>query len=207
MSESTNAKKSDGIGSMIKLGLILAAFSIGACTVLALVNTVTAPVIDANNNSKAKAAMKEIFPSADDFESAKEKCGTTASGVTTLDSMYYAKSGSDIIGAVVQISGPTYDRSTIIVGMDNDGIVTGMRYLENNDTKSFGQNGSDPDYKVKSGDTFYGQFAGKNSADGFVAGETFDAITGATITSNGIATMMNDACTAMGECLSAKSGE
>ncbi|MBQ2529892.1 MAG: FMN-binding protein [Treponema sp.] len=195
-------KKSDGIGSMIKLGLVLAAYAVAACTVLAIVNNITSPVITANNIRKANEAMKAVFPSADGFESVEGFVWSSGSGTTKIDSISLAKKDGNVLGAVTQVSGPTYDHSTIMVGMDADGIVTGMRYLENTDTPSFGMNGSSETYTVGNGKTFYGQFAGMDSSKGFRAGETFDAISGATITSNGIAVMMEDACSAMKDCLS-----
>ena len=193
--------KKDGIGSMIKLGCVLAIFAVASCTVLALVNNFTSPVIQANNEKKATEAMKAVFPNADSFEVPDFICGTTKSGKTTVDSIHLAKKDGNTIGAVVQISGPTYDRSTIMVGLDMSGTVTGMQYLANTDTPGFGQKGSDPTFKLNNGKTFYGQFTNFDSFRGFVAGETFDAISGATITSMGIATMMNDACEIMKECL------
>ena len=200
MSEAQSAKK-DGIGSMIKLGCILAIFACASCTVLALVNNFTSSVIQANNEKKANETMKAVFQDADSFEVPDFKCGTTKSGKTTVDSIHIAKKDGQTVGAVVQISGPTYDRSTIMVGLDMKGLVTGMQYLENTDTPGFGQKGSDPTFKLKNGKTFYGQFTGFDSFKGFSAGETFDAISGATITSVGIATMMDDACEMMKECL------
>lgn len=190
---SSATKKSDGIVGMIKLGLILAAYAVAACTVLAIVNNVTSPVIAENNIKKANEAMKTVFPGADTFEPV-DFTGTTKSGSTSIDSICIAKKDGNTLGAVAQISGPTYEQSTIMVGMDSDGIVTGMRFLENSDTPGFGQNATKP--------AFYEQFAGKDSSKGFVTGKTFDAISGATITSNGIATMMDDVCSAMVDCLS-----
>ena len=201
MMSAAQSEKKDGIGSMIKLGCILAIFASASCTVLALVNNFTSPVITANNERKANEAMKAVFPEADAFELPDFKCGTTKSGKTTIDSIHLAKKDGKTIGAVTKISGPTYDRSTIMVGLDMTGTVTGMQYLENTDTPGFGQKGSDPTFKLSSGKTFYGQFTLFDSFRGFSAGETFDAISGATITSVGIATMMDDACEAMKECL------
>ncbi|MBP5444213.1 MAG: FMN-binding protein, partial [Treponema sp.] len=160
-------EKKDGIGSMIKLGLTLAIFAVASCTVLALVNNVTSPVIKENNIRKANEAMKAVFPDADAFELPDIKCGTTKSGKTTIDSIHLAKKGGETVGAVVQISGPTYDRSTIMVGLDMTGTVTGMQYLENTDTPGFGQKGSDPTFKLSSGKTFYGQFTLFDSFRGF----------------------------------------
>ena len=202
------AKKSDGIFSMIKLGLTLASYAVIACTVLAVVNNITSPVIKANDIKKANEAMKAVFPDADSFELASPLCGTGKSGKTKIDSVNIAKRNGEVLGAVSQITGPTYERSTIMVGMTLDGKISGMRYLNNTDTPGFGQKGSDPTYKVKSGESFFGQFTGKDVAQGFAAGETFDAISGATITSNGIAVLMQDACAVMTECLSnQKTGE
>lgn len=194
-------KNQDGIWSMIKLGIILAVYAVASCTVLAVVNNVTSPVIRENNIRKANETMKAVFPDADEFADPEAKCGTTKSGKTVIDSVKLAKKNGETLGAVVQISGPTYDRSTIMVGMDLNGTITGMRYLNNTDTPGFGQKGSDPTFKLKNGKTFFGQFEGFDSDKGFVTNETFDAISGATITSNGIATMMDDAAEAMKECL------
>ena len=99
---------------------------------------------------------------------------------------------SKVIGGVIQISGPTYDHASVMIGVDAQGTVTGVQFLENTDSPGFGSKASDPNFTLSSGKTFYGQFAGKKVADGFVAGETFDAISGATITSRGVATLLDD---------------
>lgn len=186
MSSSTSTKN-EGIFSMLKLGLILAAYAVASCTVLALVNNFTAPVIEQNNIRKANEAMRAVFADADDFEQVKDDS-------LPIDSLYFAKKGGNVIGAVAKVSGPTYDHATIMFGVSTDGIVTGMRFLENTDSPGFGLNASDPSFKLANGKTFYEQFAGKKVADGFKAGQTFDAITGATITSNGVAGLLQTGC-------------
>ncbi|MCR5762289.1 MAG: FMN-binding protein [Treponema sp.] len=198
MSGSNQTKGKDSVWTMIKLGLILAAYAVACCTVLAIVNNITAPVIAQNQQKKASSGMAAVFEQAEEFEPAE----IPASGDgTTCDAMYLAKAEGNVIGAVVQITGATYDHSTIIVGMTVDGVITGMQYLENTDTPGFGQKASDPTFKLASGQTFYGQFAGKKVSDGFIAGETFDAISGATITSNGAGTLMTQAAQCMTEAL------
>ena len=203
MGGSVSEKKpgSEGFASMLRLGITLAVFAVVSCTVLALVNNLTLPVITRNNIRKANAAMQAVFAPAQDFAEYDKALPASRSGKTSIDSLKIAKAGDKVLGAVVQISGPTYDRSTIMFGVDASGIVTGMRYLNNTDTPGFGQKGSDPSYRVKSGVTFYEQFTGMDSKAGFTAGQTFDSISGATITSNGIAVMMDDACAAVKEAL------
>lgn len=193
--KATNAAVSGGgsAWSMIRLGLILAAYAVASCTMLAIVNSFTGPVIAANQQRKANAAMLVVFAQAEDFADVdKASCGATPSGKTTIEAVKLAKAGGKVIGGVIQISGPTYDHASVMVGVDTQGTVTGVQFLENTDSPGFGSKASDPNFTLSSGKTFYGQFAGKKVADGFVAGETFDAISGATITSRGVATLLDD---------------
>ena len=48
--------------SMIKLGLVLCAYAVVACAMLAVVNNFTAPKIAENQTKKVSAAMQEFFP-------------------------------------------------------------------------------------------------------------------------------------------------
>lgn len=198
-----NAASTNSAWSMIKLGLILAAYAVASCTVLAIVNSFTAPVIARNNQAKADAGMKAVFETADSFADPETALKAASSATVKIDKLKLAMSDGKVVGAVIQVTGPTYDHSTIVVGMDLDGTVTGMKYLENTDTPGFGLKASDPTFTLASGKTFFGQFAGKKASDGFKAGETFDAISGATITSNGVATLMNEATKAMSDILEA----
>ena len=179
--------------SMIKLGLILAAYAVASCTMLAVVNSFTGPVIAANQQRKANAAMLTVLPQAEDFKDVDLSGNfTIPSGSTTVESVKLATAGGAVIGGVIQISGPTYDHAAIMIGMDTQGTVTGVQFLENTDSPGFGSKASDPNFTLPNGKTFYGQFTGKKIADGFVAGETFDAISGATITSKGVANLLSD---------------
>ncbi len=204
MSEST-AKK-DGIFSMIKLGLILAVYAAASCTVLALVNNVTSPVIKLNQLRKAKNAMEEVISQADDFADLKGFV-QHFEGTVQINDLKFAKKDGQIIGAVCQVTGPTYETSSIMVGMLSDGTLTGMRYLSNKDTPGFGLKGSDATYKLASGKTFYEQFAGLSTDEPLVAKKNFDAISGATITSNGIASLLNVAVSSMKKALAEVSHE
>lgn len=182
--------KNDGILSMVKLGLILSIYAVASCTVLAVVNNFTSPKIQQNQIIKATKAMGEVFSDADDFDLIADFPASSNSAITFSDA-YLAKKDGKVIGGVVQIAGPTYDKGKIIVGVGTDGVVHGMRFLELTDSPGFGSKAKDPSYTVKSGKTFYEQFTGKDANKGFVINETFDAITGATITSNGVAKLMN----------------
>lgn len=185
----------DSVFDMIKLGLILVAYAVASCTVLAVVNLSTSARIRQNQIDKANAAMKAVFADADSFEPGTDF--TARTGVVTVSDLYIARKGGEVAGGVVQVSGPTYDRAKIIVGLRTDGTVSGVQFLENTDSPGFGLKASDPTFTLSGGQTFYGQFAGKKAADGFIAGKTFDAISGATITSSGVASLITEGTNAL----------
>lgn len=181
---------------MIRLGLVLAVFAAASCTVLALVNSVTSVKIAANKIAKANEAMKVVMADADSFEPVENFAQSASSSIKIL-SVYAAKKDGATVGAVAQINGPTYDRGTVMVGMKTDGTITGVQFLELSDSPGFGLKANDPTFKLPNGKTFYGQFEGKNARDGFKAGSTFDAISGATITSVGAAALIEEGTKSM----------
>src|SRR5574344_995615 len=203
MSESQNDTIT--VGTMVKLGVTLAVYAVISCALLAVVNNFTAPVIEANQIAKANAGMKAVFAEADSFEQVTDFTPSTDATITR-DKFYLAKVGGDVKGAVVQATGPTYDHGTIVVGVDLDGTVKGMQFLALSDSPGFGLKANDATFKVKSGTTFYGQFAGKKVADGFTAGQTYDAISGATITSKGVGKIMTMATFVASSYLAEKFG-
>lgn len=182
-----SSSKSD-VKEMLKLGFILALFAAVSCTILAAVNNVTSVRIAQNKLNKANAAMKEVFAQADEFIPVEFEAYSNPS--VSVHSVYFAKKDGAVIGAVSEVSGPTYDKATIMAGITTDGTVTGVRFLENTDSPGFGLKASDSTFILPNGKTFYGQFEGKNAKDGFVAGQTFDIISGATITSKGAAELI-----------------
>ncbi|QTQ12307.1 FMN-binding protein [Treponema parvum] len=188
----------------IKLGLILAAYAVASCFCLALINNITSPVIAKNKAGKVADILKVVFADADSFEQVSDF--KTGEGAAVIDALYIAKKGKNVSGAVTQITGATYDKATILVGQDLKGTVTGVQFLELSDSPGFGQKARDPAFKVSSGKTFYEQFTGKKVKDGFVPGATFEAISGSSITSKGVAALLSQATITAGTYLSEKYG-
>ena len=184
--------KKENAWSMIKLGLVLCAYAVVACTLLALVNNFTAPKIADNQAKKVSAAMQEFFPDAGlSFETVNDYKAPVV-GAITVDEIYVAKKDGKIVGGAAQVTGPTYDQGSILIGMKTDGSVTGLKFLKLTDSPGFGLKANDSTFKLPNGKTFYGQFEGKNAAGGFKAGENFDAISGATITSVAVSSLINE---------------
>lgn len=185
--------KNSGIGEMIKLGIILVFYAVASCTVLAIVNSFTSVKIKQNQIEAANKAMKEVFSMADSFE-AVQNFNSNFGNITVSD-FYLAKKGGKVCGGVCQVSGPTYDKGKIIVGVDLKGTVTGMQVLELSDSPGFGLKANDPTFKLPSGKTFFGQFAGLLVKNGFTVNQTFDGISGATITSKAIGDLVSQGST------------
>ena len=96
MAEAIVKTEKENTWSMIKLGLILAAYAIVACALLAVVNNFTAPKIADNQAKKVSAAMKEFFPDAGlSFETVNDFTPPVV-GAITVDEIYVAKKGNEI---------------------------------------------------------------------------------------------------------------
>ena len=183
--------KNSGIGEMLRLGLILVCYAVVSCAVLAVVNNFTAPKIAQNQIDKANEAMRQVFESADSFAQISDFEPASTNAITISD-FYLAKKDGKVIGGVAQVSGPTYDKGKIIVGIGTNGTITGMQVLELSDSPGFGLKANDSTFKLPNGKTFYGQFTGKSAINGFKDGSNFDAISGATITSKGLGDMVSE---------------
>jgi electron transport complex protein RnfG len=176
-----------------KLGFKLAIFTAISCTVLSVVNSFTAPVIEAHATEKANAALSVVFKDADKFtpvdnvtKGNKDVDGLTKymkESLVTLDALYIAYKGDEVVGAVTQVDGPTYDHSTIMVGIDMNRTLTGISILETTDSPGYGQKALNP--------AFYEQFAGIDASKTLVNDQDFDGISGATISSRGYADLLN----------------
>ena len=192
MAEAIEKKEKENVWSMIKLGLVLCAYAVVACALLAIVNNFTAPKIADNQARKVSAAMQEFFPDSGlSFETVNDFTPPVV-GAITVDEIYVAKKGNEIVGGAAQVTGPTYDQGSILIGMKTDGSVTGLKFLKLTDSPGFGLKANDPTFKLPNGKTFYGQFEGKNAKSGFKAGQNFDAISGATITSVAVSSLINE---------------
>lgn len=182
---------------MFKLGLALAIFASVACVLLALVNNVTAPAIAAAKERELNAGLAVVFSEADNFEAAPGFTSDTETSVKVTN-LYLAKKGSDVLGAVVQANGPTYDKAEMLIGVTLDRAITGIQFLSLTDTPGFGQKATEPDWMA--------QFNGKSVDDPFTTGQDVVKISGATISTDGIAQLIKYAAYVAGEYLSANYG-
>jgi electron transport complex protein RnfG len=97
----------------------------------------------------------------------------------------------------VQATGPTYDKATLLIGVTNDRKITDVKFMAISDTPGYGQ---------KAPGFYEGKFKGKSTDDGFVAKGDVEAVSGATITSNGVAAILKNATYVAGEYLAKQGG-
>jgi len=176
---------------MIKLGLILAIYTIVGCVGLAFVYNSTSKTIAARQASDLQSALREVFPNATSFTPADNV--KSSSSAVTFQSAYTAQGPSGLLGMAVQVEGSSYGGATVLlVGVSTNGTITGVKVMENKDTPGLGANAANPSYYVDKATktTFPGQFTGKKVTDPFVVKKDVIPITSATITSRSIASLV-----------------
>ena len=176
---------------ILKLGFILAAYATVACVSLALVYNVTAPAIERVKQEKAGAGMKIVFAQADAFVPVQDFERDAANPIA-INALYTAEKGGKVLGAVVEAAGATYDKATMLIGLDLNRTITGIQFLSLTDTPGFGQRANEPE--------FLNQFTGLNAEN------NFDGLSGASITTKGVTNIVNYAVWVAGNYLAANHG-
>lgn len=170
------------MNQLFKFGLILGVICLVATLVLAATYQVTKPKMDQMLKEEDAAALKVIMPEADSFTA------RSADGIEYFEAM---KNGAPV-GYCIRTTTSGYNGFIrIIVGIDPDGVIKGVRILEHQETPGLGAKISE----VKPGEKdpwFLRQFAGKRG-QAVAVKRGIDAITGATITSAAVADAIRDA--------------
>ena len=178
--------------SILNLTLRLVIITLCAGLILGFVYAITKDPIEQQQIKKATEARQMVLPDAADFEEI---------ALTGID---YDEATYGIIQAVYkgtkdgQVAGYTFDIVTkgykpglsLTVGIAADGKVTGVEIGTHEETPGLGANATNPD--------FLGQFVGKDGPIAVVktpsgAENEVQALTGATLTSKGVANAVNTA--------------
>ncbi|NLG38000.1 MAG: RnfABCDGE type electron transport complex subunit G [Clostridiales bacterium] len=176
--------------SILVLSLKLLVITLVAGLALGATYAITEEPIRQQNILKAEAARKSIFGEAD-FEQATEVEAIRATderfaGVTDA---YYAVQSGQITGCVVSIAASGYGGDiTLTVGVDPEGRIAGLEVGSHSETPGLGAKARDAAFKE--------QFAGRRAPLAVVKSDQpseneISAITGATITSQGVTDATN----------------
>ena len=164
----------------IALTLFLSAAVVAG--LLAGVNSITKPIIDAQNAAKTQAAIAAVLPGGFDEE------------LTAFDNQggLVSKVYKGANGYALEVLPSGFDNTiTMMVGVDTEGKVLGISIVSHTETAGLGAVAAESTSK---GEAFRGQFVGKSGAVAVTKdGGEIDAITGATITSRAVSTGVNAA--------------
>ena len=184
MSDETKKRFKDTMAGPTVVLLIICLVVSGA---LAFTYQLTAPQIEKINKENADAARLVVLPDADSFTAYD---GDLPEGVAEY---YIADNGS---GVVVTAQNKSFGGTiTVMVGFDPEGVITGVKVTDHSDTPGLGTKAQDADY-LKT------QYVGKTStdnADNIKKDSQISAVTGASVSSNGIYGAVNYAIAAFGE--------
>jgi electron transport complex protein RnfG len=183
---------------MLKLGFILAIFAVAACVMLAFVYTGTKTIIEQQDEKNLQAALRELFPDADNFKSIDNIISPDPA--VTIVNAYSAIINNNIIGAATTVTRASYSGPIkTMVGVNTEGLITRVKILEHSDTPGLGANAASSSYFVDRtrGITFYGQFAGKKVTDAFTVNNDIAAITASTVTSVAVSNSVKAAALAV----------
>lgn len=161
---------------------------------LGVVNQITKPRIDAAQAEKVRAAMSQVL-AADEYlpiQLQKDLRG--------VQSVSEARANGVTLGYVVQVTtNGSQGEIQMMVGVDVDNCVTGVSVIKHSETPNIGT-------RVVSDQSVLDRFIGMNHEYGEITVNSgtnrFDGISGATVSSKGVAAGVNTALTAAFEAAS-----
>ena len=185
---------------IIKLTVTLFLTCVVVAGLLGLVNKVTEPNITAANKAKTEAAMQQVVadPEGSTFSDALEitedmNAAAASAGAKVTEASEVQSGGAPAGYALKIVASGSQGNIEMMVGVDAEGVVTGVSVVKNSETAGIGSKvmANEP---TAAGVGVLSQFVGKSAADGTLAvGTNVDAISGATVSSKGVTTGVNAA--------------
>lgn len=171
--------------AIVRMGLVLLLVCAAAGLLLGLVYESTKDLIADKKESVNQAAYQKVLPDAGELT----KLEIPQSEQADILEVYEAQNGYAI---KIMAKGYAGDDLEMAVGIDKDGIVTGVTIISHAETPGLGAKASE--------EAFLDQYKGKTvetdltvTKTGAVSETEIDAITGATKTTNGVTAGVNRA--------------
>jgi len=181
---------------IFKLGTTLFGICAVAALILGVTNNITAPVIEERNIQASNEARKIVLPDADEFK----KLDDINSDMVV--EVYEGIKGNNVVGYTIKTSSKGYGGAIeSMVGVSKDGKITGVEIGNHSETPGLGSKATEPTFKNQYLDKDVSKplLVVKGSANNE---NEISAISGATITSNGITNGVNAAMKIYNEKLS-----
>lgn len=173
---------------------VLLSICLVTALLLGVVNSITKPKIDAIQAEKIRAAMSQVL-AADEYlpiQLQKDLQG--------VQSVSEARAGGGTLGYVVQVTASgSQGEIQMMVGVDMENRVTGVSVIKHSETPNIGT-------KVVADQSVLDRFIGMDHSYGEITVNSgtnrFDGVSGATVSSQGVAAGVNVALTAAFEAAS-----
>lgn len=174
------------VKEILKYALILFIITAVSAALLAGVNMTTEGKIAENAEKAEQEALVQVMSGAEEFEALDESICAEYGALA----VYTAKSGGETIGYCIKTAQNGYGGEIVsMIGVDNDGKVTGVSIISHSETPGLGAN--------LTKESFREQFIGKGKIGNVVkAGakeNEINAISGATISSKALTASVNSA--------------
>lgn len=190
---------------LIKLTVTLFLTCCVVAGLLGATNMVTKDKIAAINLEKTQEAMKAVVADPDNstfsdaLELTDEMKAAALAGGGTLTEAYEVQVGGAAAGHALKIvASGSQGNIEMMVGLDAEGVVTGVSVVSHKETAGIGTKVMDNELTA-AGIGVLNQFAGKSAADGTLnVGSNVDAISGATVSSKGVTAGVNAAIAVAG---------
>lgn len=160
--------------------IVLVAICVVCSALLAGLNSVTKPIIDANTLAETQAAYLGVMPVGTDAASLTELDGLTTAGVEGG-----VRSGEGTVALKAAAAGYGGKNVTVYVAFDAAGTISNLTVDASNQTTGIGS-------KVAE-DSFASGFIGWDAASAVALGAPVDAIAGATVSSRAVVNALNAA--------------
>jgi len=163
---------------------------------LAVVNGVTKPIIDERNKEALQESLSSVLPGTDEFGVAVSRDELVSAGYHTGERIRNLRKGINkgkLVGYVVEVASRGYGGNiSMLVGIDKDLTIVGVKILSHNETPGLGSKADD--------DKYLEQYLGEIPEDLYrvvkkapaVDGD-IEAIASATVTSRAIANGISEA--------------
>ena len=173
---------------------ILLAICLIVSLLLGVVNQITKPRIDAIQAEKFRAAMAQVLEADEYLPIQLQK------DLKGIQSVSEARTNGGTLGYVVQVTASgSQGEIQMMVGVDVDNRVTGVSVIKHSETPNIGT-------KVVADQSVLDRFIGMDHAKGEITvnsgSNRFDGISGATVSSKGVAAGVNTALAAAYEAAS-----
>lgn len=174
---------------LIKPVVVLTVICLISSALLAVTNSLTAPVIQKNKEIADNAVYTEVLP-----EAAGEFEDLTAQ--TTVSNIVAVKKARNESGWCIQATGKGFGGAVpVIIALDNEGTILNAAFLKNEESPGYGQKLVDGS---ADGPAFVQSLVGK--ADSVALHEDgVDGVTGATISSKAVINAVNSGLSAFAE--------